>query len=400
MAKILFFPDVYQEEGHWLPIVTLAQNIRNRGHEVAFMGIADCEHIIEPYFYKNESNPIFKTIFQNTYPLGYTRSNPHKSISERWKPAHLLDIVNGGLDELINNTFTPDLIVGGYFASLETLLMHYRYGIKFIITTTYLRHPDDDPGVRALQNLFGMPEPMSRKILEDSAYKEADEIEFDENIFYNFVKPLEETFELIPCPREFQFDNYKFDSDIDPVNGLVKFVEPCVVRHLYGPSSSEWMNGIDHNILYAPEKRLIFATVGSQAQDYKDTARRWFEQMILMMKSPGMQDFHLLISMGPDLIREEWELPNNVTIHSWVPQFNVLDFCVAAFIHGGLATIKECIYKNVPFVILPHGKDQMDNALRMLRTDIGHLAHAEVSTSGDLQDMFLRNFRQNKIAGE
>jgi UDP:flavonoid glycosyltransferase YjiC (YdhE family) len=377
--KILFFPDVYQEQGHWLPAVTLAQALQAKGHQVAFMGIADCKAIIDPY------GLTYYTIFEKEYPFGYTKSNQHRSISERWKPVHLWNIMKDGLKNVMDS-FAPDLIVSGYFASLETLMISYKYDKRFMITTTYLRHPDDDPGIRAIQNLVGMSEPMARKIME-SVYNGT--IPLDELTIYQFVKPLEQATELVPCPRAFEFSNYQFDSDVDSVNGLVKFVEPCVTRTpIASAPTVKWTEDIPSNKLSG--KKIIFATAGSQVQDYKDKARRWFREMILMMDLQGMQDYHLVISMGSELVEENWTLPSNVSIFSWVPQLDVLDKCAAAYIHGGLATIKECVYKGVPFIILPLGKDQMDNALRIRRNGIGQVAYAESSTYNDLQNLFLQ----------
>ena len=53
--------------------------------------------------------------------------------------------------------------------------------------------------------------------------------------------------------------------------------------------------------------------------------------------------------------------------------------------HGGLATIKESISKEVPIIIVPHGKDQMDNARRISRAGVG-----VVSDAGELAPERLR----------
>ncbi|MDR1759674.1 MAG: glycosyltransferase [Fibrobacter sp.] len=377
--KILFFPDVYQEQGHWLPAVSLAEALKNRGHEVAFMGIADCKAIVEPYSFP------FHEIFKKEYPFGYTKTHQHRSVSERWKPVHLWNIMNGGLDELMSRV-NPDLIISGYFASLETLLIRYKYNKPFLITTTYLRHPDDDPGIRGIQNLVGMSDAMSRRVME-SVY--SGDIPSDELTVYQFVKPLETAMELVPCPREFEFSNYLFDSDLHPETSRVKFIEPCVTRPITESDTQVgWTEGIPADKLSG--NRILFATAGSQVHDYKDKARRWFQEMILMMDLQGMQNYHLVISAGSELIKEHWKLPSNVSVFSWVPQLSVLDKCAAAYIHGGLATVKECIYKGVPFVILPLGKDQMDNALRVRRAGIGEVSFAESVSCTDLQSLFLQ----------
>jgi UDP:flavonoid glycosyltransferase YjiC (YdhE family) len=381
MPKILFFPDVYQEQGHWHPAISLAQALNEKGHETKFMGIADCKSIVEPYV--SNINDSFINIFEKEYPFGYTKSNQHRSVSERWKPVHLWNIINGGIEKAWGE-FRPDLIISGYFASLETLLIHYKYDINFMILTTYLRHPDDDPGIRAIQNLVGMSEPMSRKIMSECS---------DILDIHDFVKPLEAATELVPCPRKFEFDNYVFDTDINPDNGRVQFIEPCVSMDILNEtnaSKTAWEKSNAAGKLGS--NKIIFATAGSQTQDYKDKARRWFQEMVKMMSLPGMQDYYLIMSVGSDLCKEDWckELPSNASAHSWVPQSDVLNHSVAAYIHGGLATIKECICKGVPFIVLPLGKDQMDNALRVRRKGIAQIAYAEATDFKDLQNLFLQ----------
>ncbi len=56
--------------------------------------------------------------------------------------------------------------------------------------------------------------------------------------------------------------------------------------------------------------------------------------------------------------------------------------------HGGLATIKESIWEQVPIVIVPHGKDQMDNALRIRRSGIGVVSEVADLTPQHLRGLF------------
>ena len=103
-----------------------------------------------------------------------------------------------------------------------------------------------------------------------------------------------------------------------------------------------------------------------------------------MMDAPQMEGCHLLLSVGEKLLRtRDWsKIENkNITVKGWVPQRQILSskkvYC--AFIHGGLATIKECIFNKVPFVIVPMGKDQLDNALRLRENGIDNMLDVETS---------------------
>jgi len=132
-------------------------------------------------------------------------------------------------------------------------------------------------------------------------------------------------------------------------------------------------------------KRLLYATSGSMVQDYESRARVFFRNLIAMMQMQGMDAYYLVIAAGARVaaqLRAEYPgggnaLPSNVLIRDWVSQLDVLgnpDQAAAAFMHGGLATIKESMWEKVPIIIVPHGKDQMDNARRISRAGVGLVA--------------------------
>ena len=129
---------------------------------------------------------------------------------------------------------------------------------------------------------------------------------------------------------------------------------------------------------------MIYVTAGSQVLDYGDSALSLFLSMISAMQSSDMKDYHLILCVGSTLIQKHWDEYDNVTVCGWAPQRRILKAIAAkedrsscAVIHGGLATIKECIYYEVPFLVLPLGKDQMDNALRLGDCGIKNRFHIE-----------------------
>lgn len=81
--KILFWPDVYKEEGHWLPTFAWADYLYSQceiiddekvhKYEVEYMGICDCRKIISDYVTINpisENHCIYhyNNILSKTYP--------------------------------------------------------------------------------------------------------------------------------------------------------------------------------------------------------------------------------------------------------------------------------------------------------------------------------------------
>lgn len=379
MKKVMLWPDLYREQGHWLPAVNLAHSLLDAGYAIDFMGIRDCASIVEPY------DAPFTAVLEELYPAGHTNNDRLEPIGQRWKPHHLLPLARGELDGLFTGQGKPDLLIAGYFVGLEALILHYKYDVPLIVLTTYLRHPDEDPAIFAKGKLVYMPEAVARKIITTATGRDMS--------LEEFIAPLEEAQELIPCPREFDF----YDDDWNHREG-VHYVEPMIERLMLDGSGGVPLpppddgngdgavNGRDpiyHPIPEPGEKKIIFATAGSQVADYEDKAREFFLNLIGMMKTSGMNDYHLVLSIGDKLLEEfrilfeidkdavNNKLPSNVTIAAWVFQLDILKQAHAVFMHGGLATIKEAVINNVPLVILPHGKDQTENALRIRRTGVG-----------------------------
>jgi len=360
MSKVTIWPDIYREQGHWLPCVTLAKSLKDAGYTVEFMGIPDTQSIVTPY------KASFKTILSDIYPTGYSSENKLPPLDQRWKPAHLLPITRGALDSVFTGASAPNLLVSGYFTALETLLIKYKYGIPFVIVTTYLRHPDDLPSLHAKTKLLYMPKALSRAIIDavvPAAQKGMS--------IADFVKPLDLQPEIIPCAKEFDFTDKDWKHRPN-----VKYVEPMIVRAtLDGTPLPPDPTSIP------PGKKLIFGTSGSMVQDYEFRARQFFLNLIQMMQTQGMDAYYLVLAVGDKLdatLRTEFGVdktntfPPNVAWYPWVSQLDIMATPAdVVFMHGGLATIKESIWEQVPIVIVPHGKDQMDNALRIRRTGVG-----------------------------
>lgn len=428
--SILFWPDVYKEQGHWLPTLKWAQVLHNQmddqehAYSVNYMGIPDCASIINSYD-NGGGHFTFHTILENMYPEGYTTAS-HSSPNERWKTWHIWAILYSQYFELIDKNgdvvdsniefslpdnarmpskdliedaksiwkawtlSNPNIVVSGYFTSLETLLLYWIHGfekmnedeeriprtdLNFVISTTYLRHPQDDPAVRAKLNLLAFSKPELYKIINMATTGKIT-TEEPEITLQKFVEPLEFFNELIPCPREYDYDHYEHGE-------LVHYVDPCILKEQFSlPHSIDsdgetvvWIDEEDANHNVTPGylnnlNHVIFVTAGSQVLDYEDKAKNLFHSMCKAMQAPQMTGYTLLLAVGSKLVNsDEWDDydKSRIRIVNWVPQRNLLarDYVDCAIIHGGLASIKECLYFNRKFIVCPMGKDQIDNALRL-----------------------------------
>ena len=150
----------------------------------------------------------------------------------------------------------PDLLVSGYFTSLESLLIHKIYDVNVVITTTYLRHPSEDPAMRAIQNLMAFSPTEFFKLVNLSRYAElkaaagedpVDLLQDPEIDIEDFVEDLQYFDELIPSPREYEYTHYNPGEK-------VHYVEPCILdRDLNSSTNSV----LDSTVIGAGNKKFL-----------------------------------------------------------------------------------------------------------------------------------------------
>lgn len=74
-------------------------------------------------------------------------------------------------------------------------------------------------------------------------------------------------------------------------------------------------------------------------------------------------EVRVFVSVGPPMdVSELGDVPDNVTVRSWVPQADLLPFTDLVVHHGGSGTTLGSLSAGVPQLILPQGADQFSNA--------------------------------------
>jgi len=63
--------------------------------------------------------------------------------------------------------------------------------------------------------------------------------------------------------------------------------------------------------------------------------------------------------------------PDNVTVTRWVRHADVLPYCSAVITHGGHGTVMKALIAGVPLIVVPLGRDQPDNAGRVVYVGAG-----------------------------
>ena len=85
----------------------------------------------------------------------------------------------------------------------------------------------------------------------------------------------------------------------------------------------------------------------------------------------GQLPVHALLTTGPAVDPAVIHAPGNVSVRPWTRHADVLPHCSAVVTHGGHGTVIKALAAGVPLVVAPFGRDQPDNAARVVHAGAG-----------------------------
>jgi MGT family glycosyltransferase len=155
---------------------------------------------------------------------------------------------------------------------------------------------------------------------------------------------------LVAVPSEFDL------ASRAPLPSAVRFV-----GHLAPPApeqdwSDPWPAG--------DERPLVLVGLSTTFMDQRALAERIIEAL-------GDMPVRGLFTLGPALRLEGKSLPDNVVTADFVPHAAVMPSASAVITHAGLGTVGAALSAGVPLVCMPSGRDQGDNAVRVVAAGAG-----------------------------
>jgi len=358
------------EEGHILPSFGVARSLKDLGHTILYLSILDNEDMVRGQGFEFRSmfeglyGPGYRSRYKNLSPAGGVGRPIGGSLQQGYNE-HIAQLMGGAYDNFLND-LQADLFIVSAFLRTDILILYYKYRIRPVIFTTFLHRRG---GSTTDDYLFYLGSTAPEEL---NAF-----VEFVLGLGINIttmaelVEPLNSLCEVVVCPSEFEIDGCARQGNV----------------HYLGPSIREEPDrpGVLAELNIPPDAKLIYASLGTQAMRHGNAGADLFTKLIRVMKEDALQDFHLILSVGPEFdINGLLPVPGNVTVARWVPQIAILKRAVLAIIHGGLGSVKECIYYGVPMMVFPLGLDQPWNAERIdhhrlgLTGDIRKITEAEL----------------------
>lgn len=160
--------------------------------------------------------------------------------------------------------------------------------------------------------------------------------------------------QLVLCPEAFDFP--RPDSSEEHV-----YCGPCIDTHRADSRASfPWRElPADRSVVYCS-----FGSLVAQNAERGFRVPRLFRAVTeLAARRPG---FTFVVVTGGVASATDFEaIPDNVILVERAPQLEILERAALVITHGGLNTLKECIYYAVPMIVIPFLHDQPGNAARV-----------------------------------
>jgi zeaxanthin glucosyltransferase len=333
------------EEGHLFTSFKLAKELRARGHDVRYLGLASSAPLVRRQGF--ELTPVFERLLG-----GFSRSAQAMAqvTSSQW----FADLVCGEALDGVMGCVKPDLV---WMLSLyypEALVVHCRYRVPVVLWTPFCRPAAltraalvQDLVYARLMNLHAADLQAALQVVTAAGYRFGS--------FKDVASLVLRMPELVAMPRALELPEMPDDPNLFYVGtgmDLVRCDEPFPWGEI------------------AAGRYLVYCSLGSQCDLEPEVARRFFRAVL--GAAAAHPEWQIILSVGRGFDPAELlPAPENVHVSRWVPQLDVLRRADLVVTHGGSGTVKESILLGVPMVVLPLMRDQFDMAQRVLYHRLG-----------------------------
>lgn len=148
-----------------------------------------------------------------------------------------------------------------------------------------------------------------------------------------------------------------FDFPITPPPANTRYVGPVLDDPAWsGDWESPWTK--------RDKRPLVVASLSSTFQNQRETLQ-------YIITALGKLPVRGLVTTGPAMRGEQFDAPANVVVVPTAPHSRVFPEASAVISHGGHGTVMRALAHGVPVLCLPMGRDQDDNAARVVANGAG-----------------------------
>jgi zeaxanthin glucosyltransferase len=329
-------------EGHYFPSFKLAKNLRDRGHEIYYLGLASAEPMVRREGFE------LVPILQRFLPAG--QPAPEASGADDLFGS----LVGGEALDGIMGRIKPAAIVMLSINYSEALAVHFAYGLPIVFLTTFCR-PSDTTRAEMIEGLIANRLMELKSAVMEVTLQVIAKTGFRFRSFRDLAQVLLRMPELVLLPQAIELPHLADEPQVHYIGtgiDLTRKEEPF-----------PW-DAIDAG------RYLVYCSLGSHSEFAAAAARRFFHAAVRAAAADPDRQF--ILSVGHAFDPAELEpVPHNVYLSRWVPQLEVLRRADLMVTHGGAGTVKECILMGVPMIVMPLIRDQFEMAKRIVHHGLG-----------------------------
>ncbi|HEX9254552.1 MAG TPA: glycosyltransferase [Candidatus Angelobacter sp.] len=389
MATIVFMPF------HWAADMNasfaLARKLHTRGHRIFYLTIPDTEDRIRTQGF--DWLPVFNRVF----PKGELAKQSASEVQGKAYGAAEFKARLRGMCELLRNDeiscatsgIHPDLFLVSSgmpwvgIAAGKTGVPVIQFSSNLISVEDWSVPPfrtnllPDDSLPSAMRILFAWKKLFLRRRFRNRAWDISSELKalaHDCDFPLGKIDFSVETWprllltELVFCPKDLDFPRRKIPEG-------AFFVEASI--DVQRKDDSFPWSRLDER------RPTVFCALGSLLTTKAAPQASRFFQMFLdaIRERPALQ---AVVAIGSYLKPEQFNCPANASLVGHAPQIELLKRCALMVGHGGLSSVKECIFMGVPMLLVPLSYDEPGNAARVVYHKIGLRLQLEEVSAGTL----------------
>jgi len=148
-----------------------------------------------------------------------------------------------------------------------------------------------------------------------------------------------------------------FDFPIVPEPENVRYVGPIL-------DDPDWVDFELECLPNGDSRPLVVVSLSSTFQNQRQT-------LVNMIEALARLPVRGLVTLGPAMARENFQTYDNVTVLPSIPHSKVFPKANIVVTHAGHGTVMRALAHGLPLVCLPMGRDQTDNAARIVHHGAG-----------------------------
>jgi MGT family glycosyltransferase len=157
-----------------------------------------------------------------------------------------------------------------------------------------------------------------------------------------------------------------FDFPITPAPRNVRYVGPVL-------DDPDWTGAWQNPWPQSDARPLVVASLSTTFQDQSALLQR-------IVSALGRLPVRALVTLGPAMARERFDVPSNVVTVQSASHALVFPEASAVVTHAGHGTVMRALAHDLPILCLPMGRDQDDNAARVVAHGAGLRLRPSAST--------------------